>query len=314
MLDFVQYLRQIITAVVAKSTRWWHNFDWMSKIYMCFTQIFKVEDDETRRSFFALLCFLRAQQQDSSIPLPKGEEAQVQRERIIREADEVDDFFLNHCLVWSREFLKVEDEIRGRDCQMPPEARTNEIKQVLERDSLMWTKKCQPGKQKLFVYWNTAAAWRELWEIYNSSTTKCPRAPIRCIHRQNFGLLSHLLRQAHAETRRSCVLAVSHRLPTELVDIVYEFTLRAEGVPIDSTTWSEVEVIHPESEDEDEHSESEDEDEYPESEDDYHYKPSGDLIRKRIHPAYQCPAMSKTVLRHNLWKYSSTEVLQTEMF
>lgn len=199
---------------------------------------------------------------------------------------------------------------------MPPEARTNEIKQVLETESLMWTKKCQPEKQKFFVYWNTAAAWRELWEVYNSSTTACPRALIRCIHRQNFGLLSHLLRQAHAETRRSCVLAVSHRLPTELVDIIYEFTLRAEGVPIDSTTWSEVEVIHPESKDEDEHSESEDEDEYPESEDqdDYHYKPSGDLIRKRIHSAYRCRAITKTVLRHNLWKYASTEVLQTEMF
>lgn len=144
-------------------------------------------------------------------------------------------------------------------------------------------------------------------QLYNSSTTACPRAPIRCIHRQNFGLLSHLLRQAHAETRRSCVLAVSHRLPTELVDIIYEFTLRAEGVPIDSTTWSEVEVIHPESKDENEYPESEDED-------DYHYKPSGDVIRKRIHSAYQCPAITKTVLRHNLWKYASTEVLQTEMF
>lgn len=82
---------------------------------------------------------VRAQQENSSIPLPNiwGEEAQVQGERLQREASEVDDFFLNHCLVWSREFLKVEDEIRGRDCQMPPEARTNEIKQVLERDSLM---------------------------------------------------------------------------------------------------------------------------------------------------------------------------------
>lgn len=86
------------------------------------------------------------------------------------------------------------------------------------------------------------------------------------------------------------MLAVSYCLPIELVDIIYEFTLRAEGVPIDSTTWSEVEVIYPESEDEDEHSESEDEDEdeYPESkdEDDYYYKPSGDVIRKRIHSAY----------------------------
>lgn len=89
------------------------------------------------------------------------------------------------------------------------------------------------------------------------------------------------------------MLAVSHRLPTELVDIIYEFTLRAEGVPIDSTTWSEVEVIHLESEDEDEYPESKDED-------DYHYKPSGDVIRKRIYSAYQCPAISKTVLRYNL--------------
>lgn len=172
MLDFLQYLRQIITAVVAKSTRWWHNFDWMSKIYMCFTQIFKVEDDETRRSFFALLCFLQAQQENSSIPLSKGEEAQVQGERLLREADEVDDFFLNHCLAWSREFLKVEDEIKGRDCQMPPEARTNEIKQVLERDSLMWTKKCQPGKQKFFVPkgTNTLYTQTEFWPPESSAS------------------------------------------------------------------------------------------------------------------------------------------------
>lgn len=64
---------------------------------MCLAQIFKVEDDETRRSLFALLCFINAQRETFSPHC--GKEARDQGKTLKRQAREINDFFLNHCLV-----------------------------------------------------------------------------------------------------------------------------------------------------------------------------------------------------------------------
>lgn len=84
-------------------------------------------------------------------------------------------------------------------------------------------------------YWNTAAAWREMWQGYSTECVSITDDLKNCKHRRMFPIMKALLRQAHEETRSLCQIATGGRLPVELVDTVHEFLLVAEEVPLDRT-------------------------------------------------------------------------------
>lgn len=295
MLDFMSYLRQMVSALIADSPESSKSYETSRKINMSLAAILETENHEILRSCFAFMCFLRAR---LDISLPKSPRSRLFEDT--READEaldtqvksINQFFTSECLAWAKGVDKFRLHMKRASAPFDEQAR--EIEKLLKEDCLVWTKKCNPKRRHFFVYWNTAAAWRELWEEYSNTSTSCSSGS-GCMHRQNFGLLESLLLQTHAETRRMCMLAVGNRLPVELVNVIHEFTLLAEGAPIDNTTCSEVEVIYPDSDS--------DGDKSPFSRiwRDYS-KPHGPTIEKRLHEQYQCELNNTPDEWHNLFR------------
>lgn len=287
MLDFLEYLREKTISLLSKCPELSKSYDVARKIYMCITTLLGTESDEIRQSCFAFTCLIRVRL-DTAVPVSNywQEDAREALKAFDAHRDEVNSFFMNDCLAWAKEIRELQDEFDRH--QVPLKEQTDFMKECLEEDRLAWTKRHESGS---YTYWNVAAAWRELWEVY--STTSCSSAP-DCIHKRHFGLLESLLGQTHAEIRRKCMLAVGARLPVELVDVVQEFALLAEGVPIRSTTWTEVEVHAPPPKP------------YTGTSTFERWKrshcvvPLGPRIEKHLHTEYKCASMSQAPW-HHLW-------------
>jgi len=98
-----------------------------------------------------------------------------------------------------------------------------------------------PKTQKQFpVYYNCAAARRELWKEM-TSVTPCYRTDPQwdseeyhagCHHRRNLLTLEFIQKHAREEIRSNVLLAVGRHLPAELAELVIEATLEAEEVPL----------------------------------------------------------------------------------
>lgn len=84
-------------------------------------------------------------------------------------------------------------------------------------------------------YWNTAAAWREAWHGFSHECAPNAAECTLCPHKRVLSMLKPLLRQAHNETRKLCRIATGRRLPVELVDVIHEYLLIAEEIPVDKT-------------------------------------------------------------------------------
>ena len=264
------------------------------KVYMCLSVVFQMEDDEIRRELFAFVCFLRLRLDHPPIPRAPGwaTKEQAAQEVLEEQTKSINKWLTEDCLAWAKTLRKLQLNFERKS--IPLQEQTNIIEQCNKRDCLVWTMKPVSKQGQSYAYWNMAAAWRELWDVYS---TKSCSSRSDCTHSRNFGLLEAVLAQTHAEIRRKCMLAVGNRLPVEIVDVVRDFTLLAEGVPVRSTTWTEVEVQIPPREPYTgtsafERWEHECLFDWPE--------PSGTRIEKRLHALYTCSSMDQ-VPYHYLW-------------
>lgn len=91
-------------------------------------------------------------------------------------------------------------------------------------DTLFWLlKQHDESSPERRQYWDFAASWRELVNAWQDIETE-PEVLLR--------LLGGLRQKAWSEVRWKTELAVQSRLPTELVDAVFEEAMLAEEIPI----------------------------------------------------------------------------------
>lgn len=87
------------------------------------------------------------------------------------------------------------------------------------------------------IHLGAAAACRSIWSRYQ--TIKCTARRDgyydNCFHQDHIRLLRGLTERSHFEARCNILLAANARLPSELVDHIFEYLLVAEEVPLETT-------------------------------------------------------------------------------
>ena len=91
------------------------------------------------------------------------------------------------------------------------------------------------------TYYNLASACRQLRESYMDSLCETPDTADdtgfrACFHTDSMKTLELLQEEAQKEVRMCVATAVEGRLPQELAELICEFALKAEGVPLDWRT------------------------------------------------------------------------------
>ena len=96
------------------------------------------------------------------------------------------------------------------------------------------------------IYYNAASLRRSLWDAWHTSChpevgnseiyvdDRDGESVGPCWHGHNEKLMRALNRRAKSEIERAVWLAVTPRLPEELAEIIFKFTLAAEGIPEDA--------------------------------------------------------------------------------
>ena len=172
----------------------------VSRTYECLMAMLRSNSHEVRRSCFAFIVFIRTRLDTNNLDLWHDRARNLDAASTTkRHIREADHFLANECF---------------------------KLTNVYEK------------------HWNAAAVWRMLWKNY-SLLKKCrmiwAEGGRRCRHKRNFRLLEQVLALAQAETRRACEVAAGSNpdVPVEIVDMIYEYTLLAEGIPVEKTTWYE---------------------------------------------------------------------------
>lgn len=118
------------------------------------------------------------------------------------------------------------------------------------------SEKCERrGAESDDNYWNAAKLRRELYEAYAYERQNCKDQdndyehyaastlrhdyPEYCFHAICIGWLRRLQQRAPKEIRRGVLCAVEHRLPMEMVDLIFEHALQAEDIPLSIRVFRE---------------------------------------------------------------------------
>lgn len=86
------------------------------------------------------------------------------------------------------------------------------------------------------VYWDFTSANQKLQSAWKEG---CNFTRTKCWHRQNRQLIEYIYKRAYGEIRAKVMLTIGTKVPTELAEKIFEFTMAAEKIPLDANIYEE---------------------------------------------------------------------------